>query len=157
MRRLLLAIAIMAGLAAAAPAAAQDRTLALIPQRTLASATTYTGEVIHLPQGIKTLAVLSKFVRAAGGTTTDVFVQTSLDGGVTWIDIMNHAYATTTASKVSVVKTDIAVSAGATPGDAALTDNTILDGLLGDRIRVKYVVVGDYTGASSITVSAVVN
>ena len=134
-----------------------NRTKILIPQTTLAAAQTVIGDVVAIPFCARTLAVLTKFVRAAGGTTVDVYIQTTLDGESTWIDIMNQAFATTTANKISVVKTDIAVAAGATPTDGTLTDNTILDGVMGDRIRCKYVVVGTYSGASHITVTAVVN
>jgi hypothetical protein len=134
-----------------------DRTRVLVPGDTLAAAGTYTGPEMAVPFGTTVLAVLAKFVRIGGGTTVDAYVQTSLDGGVTWCDVMNLTFATTTANKVSAVRTDIALAAGITPTDATLADNTILDGVLGDRIRCKYVVVGTYTGASLLTVSAVMN
>lgn len=133
------------------------RNLALIANRTIAGATTIVGDPVALPMGVKTVAVLSKLVVAGGGTTVKVYLQTSLDGGVTWIDVACHAFTTSTASKVSAVRASVALAAGVTPGDGALTDNTILDGLMGDRIRAKAVVAGTYTGASSLTVAAVAN
>jgi hypothetical protein len=154
-RRALLGL--LVALAFVAPVAAQTRSLGLIPQTTLAAAGTYVGEVVRIPAGTLGLALESKFVRAAGGTTTKVYVQTTLDGGTTWVDIACHAFATTTASKVSAVKVNVAVTGGTTPTDATLTDDTVLDGFLGDRIRVKYVVAGTYSGASSLTVVAVAN
>ncbi len=156
MIRRFLAAAVLLALCVA-PVGAQTRVKTLIPTTTLAAAGTYTGEVSLLPSGAKTLAIQTVFVRAAGGTTTKVYVQTSLDGGVTWVDIMQQAFATTTATKASAVKTDIAVAAGVTPSDGSMSDNTILDGVLGDRIRVKFIVAGTYTGASSVTVTGVVN
>jgi len=133
------------------------RSKGLIPTTTLAAAGTYISEVSPLPREVKALAVQSVFVRAAGGTTTKVYIQTSLDGGATWVDIACHAFATTTATKISAVRNAIALTAATVPTDATLTDDTIKDGLIGDRVRVKFVVAGTYSGASSLTVSAVAN
>jgi hypothetical protein len=122
------------------------------------SSQTIEGPEYSVPPEGKVLSVESIFVRAAGGTTLDVYLQTSLDGGTTWFDIANHTFATTTASKLSAVSRLIApASQGATPGDGALSANTILQGILGDRIRVKIVDVGAYTGASTIDVYVVFN
>ncbi len=134
-----------------------NRAIGLIPPTTLAAAGTFIGEMYRLPFGTKSLSLLSKFVRAAGGTSTKVYLQTSLDVGVTWVDIACHAFLITTATKATAVKNNIATAAAVTPADGALADDTILDGLIGDRIRVKYIVAGTYSGASSITVSAVPN
>ena len=144
-------------LAIGAPAWAQTRTVTLVKAVTLAAAGTYTGDVVRLPAGVGMLAVQSAIVVAAGGTSTKVFLQTSLDGGLTWVDIAQHAFLVTTAKKVSAVRAAIAMAGGYTPTDGTLADDTIKDGLLGDRMRVKWVVAGTYTGASSITVTAVAN
>lgn len=100
------------------------------------------------------LAVEAKFVYGAGGTDCKVWVQTSLDGGITWIDIMCFAFLLATASKVSAVNTQIALAAGVTPTDGTLGDNTILNGLLGDRVRLKITTTGVYAG-TTLTVAAV--
>lgn len=106
--------------------------------------------------GMKYLAVQAIFLYGAGGTTTDAYIQTSLDLGVNWIDVMNFHFTTAALSKVSAVVNSTALAAGATPADGALANNTILSGLLGDRIRVKYVTVGTYTGATSLALDAIV-
>jgi len=124
---------------------------------TAMGAGTYTSDEVSIPYGATVLAVQAVFTRAGGGTTTDVFIQTSLDNGSTWIDIMQFALATTTVTKMSAVRSSIAMAANVTPTDGSLSDNTILDGLLGDRLRSKVVVVGSYTGASALTLNAVVN
>ena len=107
------------------------------------------GATVILAQGV--------FVRGAGGTTCDVFVQTSLDNGATWIDIMQWAFVTTTVTKISGVRPYIALAANVTPTDGALSDNTILDGVIGDRLRVKTVVAGTYTGTSTLDVNICIN
>ena len=124
---------------------------------TAMGAGTFTSEEVSIPYGADLLAVQSVFVRAGGGTTTDVFIQTSLDNGSTWIDIMQFALATPTVTKMAAVRSSIAMAANVTPSDGALTDNTILDGLIGDRLRAKTVVVGTYSGASSLALNVIVN
>lgn len=101
----------------------------------------------RLPAGAKYVAAQATFVRSAGGTTLDVYIQTSLDDEVTWCDVANFSFATTTVRKVSAVKASTALAANVTPTDGAITPNTILSGLIGTKFRVKYVVVGTYTGS----------
>ena len=128
----------------------------LLAQTTIGGAGTTTGSAVTIANANYVTAE-SIFLYGAGGTTCKVYVQTSLDGGTTWFDIMQHAFTTSAANKVSSVTGDIAPAAQAlTPGDAALTDNTIIQGVVGDRLRVKVVSAGTYTGATSIAVYAVV-
>jgi hypothetical protein len=127
----------------------------LITAQTIAGAGTTTGTDYSITNA-KYLTVQSKFLYGAGGTTTKVFVQTTLDGGATWVDIVSHAFTTTAGTKVSSVTSDVApASQGLTPGDGALTDNTIIQGVIGSRIRSKVVTTGTYSGATSIDVRVV--
>jgi hypothetical protein len=155
MRRFVIACAAVLGLANQV-AAAPDRHITLLPQQTIASAiTAVTTDAVMLPAGAEYLAVEAKFVYGADGTTAKAWVQTSLDGGITWIDIMCFAFATTTASKVSAVVATTALAAGVTPTDGTLSDNAILSGLLGDRVRLKITTTGTYSGTTHLTVVAV--
>jgi hypothetical protein len=105
--------------------------------------------------GCTHVALLSKFVYGSGGTTAKFWLQTSLDGGVTWFDIVNHAYTTSTASKLSAVTTFIApATQGAAPTDGSLADNTINQGIIGDRLRIKYTTTGTYAGSTTIAIYA---
>lgn len=127
----------------------------LLPVHTLAAAETGATTSAYNIGAAKYLTARAKFVRAAGGTTTKVWIQTSLDGGTTWFDIMCLAFTTTTATKVSAVTTTTALAAASVPTDGTMADDIILSGLLGDLIRVKYTTTGTYTGASSLTVDIV--
>jgi len=101
------------------------------------------------------LIVESIFDYGSGGTTAKVWVQTSLDGGTTWFDIVSHAFTTADLSKVSAISLAIApASQGFTPAEAALTDNTIIQGILGDRIRTKLTTTGTYGGSTTLAVWA---
>ena len=124
---------------------------------TQAAAGTYISGETSIPMGVTNIICQSVFVRGSGGTTTDVFLQTSVDNGSTWIDIVQFAFATTTATRISGVRPSIALAANVTPTDGSLSDNTILDGLIGDRLRVKTVVAGTYLGESTLNVSVCIN
>lgn len=128
----------------------------LMSQTTIGGAGTTTGSSTSIGNA-NYVTVESIFLYGAGGTTVKVYIQTSLDGGTTWVDIAQHAFTTSAASKVSSCTGMIAPAAQAlTPGDAALTDNTIIQGVVGDRLRAKVVSAGTYTGATSIAVYAIV-
>jgi hypothetical protein len=90
---------------------------------------------------------------AGGGTTAKAWVQTSLDGGATWSDIANFGFTTSTATRAYHL-TSAAVTSIATPTEGTLADNTAVNGLLGNMVRVKLTTTGTYTGASSFVIHA---
>lgn len=124
---------------------------------TVIGAGTFVSDEVSVPVGLSSLVTQAIFVRGGGGTTCDVFLQTSLDNGATWMDIAQWALATTTVTKIHSVRPYTAVAANITPTDGTMTDNTILDGVLGDRLRVKSIVVGTYSSTSTLDVRIVQN
>ena len=44
--------------------------------------------------GVESATIQANFTYGSGGTTAAVWVQTSLDGGTTWVDIANFAFTT---------------------------------------------------------------
>jgi hypothetical protein len=130
--------------------------ISLLPALAISTAVSATATTpVTVLSGMKYLAVQANFLYGADGTTVKAYVQTSLDGGSTWLDIMSFAFATTAVNKVSAVVATTALAAAGTPTDGSLADNTILNGLLGDRIRVKYVTTGTYSGATSLEIDAI--
>lgn len=108
--------------------------------------------------GMHTLTVHCKFLYGAGGTTAKAFIQTSVDGGLSWFDIMAFAHTTAALTRVTAVSSYIIPSVASVPvavTDGTMADNTVLNGILGDRLRVKYVTTGTYTGATSLAVYAI--
>jgi hypothetical protein len=94
------------------------------------------------------LLMMASFENGTGGTTVKAWVQTSVDNGGHWMDVANFAFATSDVPMVlQKITTGAALTAATVPTDAALADNTVKDGILGDQIRVKVTVVGTYTGA----------
>lgn len=152
---------LLAGIAAAlvlsaAAASAQTRTTVLLPQTTIGAARAgVIEEVVLVPREARSLSVQARFLYGADGTSAKAWVQTSLDGGATWVDVINFAFTTAAERVVSSVRTDTAVAANYTATDGTLADDTIKDGILGDRIRVKWTTTGTYSGATSLKVTAV--
>ncbi len=99
------------------------------------------------------LCVEFVFLYGAGGTNCTAYLQTSLDGGSTWIDVVCFQATTAAMSRVYNL-TNVAVTTGATPGDAALTANTAVNGIIGPIWRVKVTTTGTYSGATSLRVWA---
>ena len=133
-----------------------DVALALLAETVLTTAVTgQAGAERFLPVGTKALAVQVNFTYGSGGTSAKLYVQTSLDKGLTWIDIACVALTTASARRASVVHLMTALAPAITPADGALADNTILNGILGDRVRTKLTTVGTYAGNTRIQVDAV--
>jgi hypothetical protein len=113
---------------------------------------------VKLLSGMKYVAFQVKFTYGSSGTTAKFWLQTTFDNGVTWCDIAN--IARTTASLNTVVSVTLeAGTALVTPTtltDASLADNTIVQGLLGSQLRLKYTTTGTYAGSTTAWAYAVV-
>jgi hypothetical protein len=103
---------------------------------------------------VESLTLLAKFTYGSGGTNATAYVQTSLDGGSTWMDIANFQFTTSTATRAYHL-TAAAVTSIATPGDGALTANTAVNGFLGSQYRVKLTTTGTYAGSTSLVIVAI--
>lgn len=91
----------------------------------------------------------------SGGTSCKVYLQTSLDGGVTAIDIACWAETNGTQARGVAIGRGLGTGAGAAPlalTDGGLADNSVIQGILGDRFKVKVVSTGAYTNGSKIAV-----
>lgn len=130
--------------------------LTLLDTTTITAAVTgVTTTPIADLDGVKYIGLIGVFTYGSGGTTLKVWLQTTFDNGVTWVDVLNLAYTTATLTKVGSVATYIGLTP-ATPTDATLADNTANQGLIGDQIRLKYTSTGTYAASTTIKVSAVV-
>jgi len=126
----------------------------MLPSTTItAAAANQVGPTVRL-YNVMYLTVQAKFVYGSGGTNVTAWLQTSLDGGATWIDIAGFQFTTTTATRVySLTRT--AVASIYTPTDGAIAPNTAKDGILGSHYRVKYTTTGDYAGGTTLQVDVV--
>ena len=101
----------------------------------------------------KNLAIQGNFTYGSSGTSADAYVQTSFDGGATWVDIANYHFTTSSLRKLVNLSSLTPVTTQVTPTDGSLTANTVIDGLIGSQLRVKYVTVGTYAGSTTLVVS----
>lgn len=102
---------------------------------------------------IKGVTIATDFVYGAGGTTAKLWVQTSLDGGTTWIDIFATGdMAATSVKKIANLTDDTVITTAVAPTDA--TGTTIISGIIGDRFRCKVTTTGTYT--TSTTLNAII-
>jgi hypothetical protein len=93
-----------------------------------------------------------KLAYGSGGTTAKVYIQTSLDQGSTWVDVACATFTTASATKIINLSGLTPKTTAATPSDGALTDDTCVDGILGDRWRAKVTSTGTYAGSTSLSV-----
>jgi hypothetical protein len=106
---------------------------------------------------INAVTLVGKCVRAGGGGECDAYIQTNIDG--TWYDIADFHFTTdATLTKFFNLTTATAVTAAAgTLPASPIADDTAVDTVLGDSLRVRLITSGTaYTGASTLKVVAIV-
>ena len=118
-----------------------------LADRALTTAINEAQTAIVALDGMTAASIQARLAMGTGGTTAKVYVQTSLDQGTTWIDIACLAFTTTGALKVVNLSGLTPKGTPAVPTDGALADDTVIDGILGDRLRAKIITTGTYSAA----------
>jgi len=115
------------------------------------AAAIYLGTPIDELDGMTAVTAQVKFAYGSGGTSGNAFLQTSLDQSATWIDIASVTF--TTAGKTVVLNFSGLTPrlTEYTPTDGSLANDTAVDGILGDRLRLKVVTVGTYAGSTLLS------
>ena len=122
---------------------------------TITSAGTVTCDPITGLDGMQAATIALRFAYGSGGTNVKAYVQTSFDQGNSWCDVACVVF--TTASETQLVNLSGMTPKSLTvPTDGTLTDDTVLDGFLGDRLRIKVISTGTYAGSTTLSVRAVV-
>jgi hypothetical protein len=106
-------------------------------------------------EGMLAAAIEFRLAYGSGGTTVKAYLQTSFDQGQTWFDIACAAFTTSSAVKLINLSALTPKTTQVTPTDGSLTDDTCVDGLIGDRLRVKVTSTGTYVN-TQLAVRAVV-
>lgn len=135
-----------------------DVSLAAINAATTATVVTSSpsaanGETVAYVDGLEGMlaaALQVNFNYGSGGTSLKVIVETSLDQGSTWIEVWRCALAQASEQNVVNLSGLTPKTTPATP--AALSDDSCLDGILGDRFRAKVLAVGTYAGNTSLQI-----
>lgn len=118
---------------------------------TITAAGTATGTPVTGLDGMLAATVHLRLAYGSGGTSIRAYLQTSIDQGTTWVDVACALFAT--ASEVAIFNLSglTPKTTQITPTDGALADDTCVDGVLGDRFRLKVVSVGTYAGSTVLS------
>ena len=111
-----------------------------------------TGVVYGLEEllaGANYIAASVEFNRTSGGATCDVRLQTSLNKGRTWRDIMHFGFTTTSGTKDKAIYAKSQTS-DLTPSDGSLGSNQVVE-ILGDRYRWKLTTTGTYVATLDLS------
>lgn len=126
----------------------------LLPTTTITTAGAgTTTNAINFNTDVISLDMMAVFDYGSGGTSAQFWVQTSIDG-TNWHDIANFAFATADLVKEAACTSTLAHT-HRTATDGTLADNTVINGFIGNQLRVKYTTVGIYAGSTTIKIMAV--
>ena len=105
--------------------------------------------------GVRSLDLQARLdVVGSAGTSVHAWVQTSIDGGATWLDLACFAFAGTSAVKAARLP-GAALRPPADIAEATLAADTALDGPFGERFRVKIASSGTYGAGTTLAVAAI--
>ena len=110
-----------------------------------------TNGMANMP-GITALSCQIRFNYGAGGTKTNVYLQTSLDQGSTFFDIANIAFTTSSGVETINLSGLNSLTTPTAPSYLSLADNTAFNGPLGDRFQAVVVSTGTYSGSTLASV-----
>lgn len=105
--------------------------------------------------GLLALLVQLRLAYGSGGATIKVYLQTSIDKGVTPIDIWCVAFGTASEVAVKNFRADDVDLDQITPTDGALADDTAVMGVLGTVFRLKVVSTGVYATSTVLVADMV--
>jgi hypothetical protein len=86
---------------------------------------------------------------SSGGTSLKVIWETSLDAGLSWIEVCRMAFAT--ASEENIVNLSALTPRTTVYTPVALSDDTAVDGIFGNWWRARILTVGIYVGNASLS------
>lgn len=129
-------------------------TLLNVTVTTAVTAQTTTPQEMFAQDSVPLHALIEAvFTYGSGGTNATAYVQTSLDNGTTWIDVVTFQFTTSSSKKIYNLSALTPVTTAVTPTDGSLSANTAVDGIVGPIWRVKYTTTGTYAGSTNFQVN----
>ncbi|RVD44207.1 hypothetical protein EN742_02970 [Mesorhizobium sp. M4A.F.Ca.ET.020.02.1.1] len=118
---------------------------------TITAAGTQVGEAVTGLEGMLAALLQLRLAYGSGGTAIKAYVQCSADQGTTWYDVACIVFGV--AGEVALLNLSALTpkTTAVVPGDGALADDTAVDGLLTDRMRLKLVSTGTYAGQTVLS------
>ena len=106
------------------------------------------GGQLLLNDAARSICAQANFTYGSGGATVDAYLQTSIDGGATWIDIMEFHFTTASARVVMNTSSLTTILASYAATNGTLAANTAKDGILGPLFQVQVDSTGTYAGTT---------
>lgn len=117
---------------------------------TITGAGTQVGEWVEDLEGMLSMGAHLRLAFGSGGTNIKAYLQTSFDDGLTVADIACVVFGV--ASEAELLNFSALTPKGqVTPTDGTLADDTVVDGILGDRVRLKIISAGTYAGGTVLS------
>lgn len=151
-----LALGLLAGLAAHARADVVNPGPITLGDFQVAGAGSQVGAPVTNLQGLTGLSCQVRFFYGSGGTKTNVYLQSSIDGGQSFFDLANIAFTTSAGTEIVNLSGLNSVTTPTAPTNLALSDNTSFNGPMGDRLQAVVVSTGTYGGSTLASVRCVV-
>ena len=117
---------------------------------TITTAGTVTGSAVTVPYNVTVSGAAAIFTYGSSGTSAKLWLQTSIDNGVTYADVASFAFTTSSATKVAALGQPTFGTANFAPSDGALADNTIAAIPVGSLMRYKLISTGTYAGTTTL-------
>jgi hypothetical protein len=118
---------------------------------TITTAGTLIGDWVEDLEGLLALCAELRLAYGSGGLTIRAYLQTSLDQETTAIDIACVLFGVASEAAVLNFSALTPKLTQVTPTDGAMADDTAIDGILGDRFRLKVVSTGTYAGSTVLS------
>jgi hypothetical protein len=118
-----------------------------------APVTGFVSSPLKLPAAPRNLVIDAEFTYGSGGTTVDAWVQTSIDGGKTWVDIAQFHFTTSSGSAIVNLSSLTPHTTQIVPTNGSLMANTVVDGSLGPQFQVLLTTTGTYAGGTALAIA----
>lgn len=122
----------------------------------LTSTETITGDWIEDLEGMLACLIALRFIygsTGSGSPAAKAYIQTTPDNGTTVCDIACVVFGIASEHKVLNFSGLTPKITQVEPTNLTLTDDTAVDGILGNKIRVVVVVTGVYAGSTQLVAS----
>jgi hypothetical protein len=118
---------------------------------TITTAGTQTGDWVEDLEGLLAMAASLRLSYGSGGSSVKAYLQTTLDQGTTAVDIACVVFGTASEHAALNFSALTPKTTQVTPSDGSLSDDTAVDGILGDQFRLKVVSTGTYAGSTVLS------
>lgn len=120
----------------------------------IVAAGTQVGDWVTGLSGMLAATIQARLAYGSGGTNCRLYLQTSLDGGTTAVDVACILFGTVGETEAINLSGLTPKTTQVAPTDGSMADDTAVDGILGDRLRAKVVSTGTYAGQTVLSVRA---